>query len=107
MMRGECETYIALAEVARTWPTNPGMFSTAREQFEGRYDVLREAELPPDIVRVFAAGAARTSEPEAPTFDREAGESEWLDRVSSAPFQKGSISQHRKAPVLMITLVSP
>jgi hypothetical protein len=70
-------------------PLHAAHQSTAREQFEGRYDALREAELPPDIVRVFAAGAARTSEPEAPTFDREAGESEWLDRVAEAGIAKG------------------
>jgi len=42
----------------------------ARSQHDGRYDVLRAAEPAPEIARAFASGAARTTEPPAPNFDR-------------------------------------
>ena len=54
------------------------------QQFEGRYDELRAAEPPPEIVNVFAAGAARTAEPAAPNFDRDAAEADWSEKLTAA-----------------------
>lgn len=54
-----------------------------REQFDGRYDALREAEPPPEAQRVFESGAGRTTE-RAQNFDRDAANAEWAEKVAAA-----------------------
>jgi hypothetical protein len=62
--------------------------AVARAQFEGRYDELRAAEPPPEIVRMFEAAAARATEPVAPLFDRDAADAAWMDKVAAAGIAK-------------------
>ena len=45
-----------------------------REQFKGRYDDLRAAEPPPEVVREFSSSANRATETAAPNFDRDAAD---------------------------------
>ena len=52
--------------------------------FKGRYDELRAAEPAPEVVRLFEANAARTAEPPAATFDRDAADAAWMDKVAAA-----------------------
>lgn len=54
-----------------------------------RYDVLRD-EAPPEIVRTFAAAAARATEPAAENFDRDAADAAWNDKVAAAGIEHGA-----------------
>jgi Relaxase/Mobilisation nuclease domain len=60
----------------------------ARAQFEGpfpgKYDELKAATPPPEIVQQFEASASRTTEPRAPVYDRDAGNAEWEAKIVEA-----------------------
>jgi hypothetical protein len=55
-----------------------------RDQFSGRYDDLRAAEPPPEIVREFESNANRTAEPAAPVYDRDADNTAWEAKLAEA-----------------------
>jgi hypothetical protein len=55
-----------------------------RAQFKGQYDELRAAELPPEVVQLFEAGAARAAEPPAVNYDRDAADAAWQEKVAAA-----------------------
>jgi hypothetical protein len=65
----------------------------ARDQVPGRYDDLRAAEPPPEVVREFASQASRTAEPAAPVYDRDADNAAWeaklADNAIDAEARKG------------------
>jgi hypothetical protein len=56
----------------------------ARDQFSARYDDLRAAEPPPEVVRVFDASANRTAEPAAPVYDRDSDNALWEKNLAEA-----------------------
>jgi hypothetical protein len=56
----------------------------AREQHPGKYDELKAATPPPEVVRQFEANASRTAEPAAPIYDRDADNAAWEDRIAAA-----------------------
>ena len=56
----------------------------ARAAFKGRYDDLRAAEPPTETERAFMAGAARSTEPLAQHFDRDAVNAAWAEQVAAA-----------------------
>jgi hypothetical protein len=56
----------------------------AREQSPRRYDELRAAEPPPEVVRAFEANASRTAEPAAPDYDRDADNAAWEAKLADA-----------------------
>ena len=55
-----------------------------RDQFPGRYDELRAAEPPPEILREFTAEAASTTEPVAPNWDRDQANRDWEAGIEAA-----------------------
>ena len=55
-----------------------------RDQFPGRYDELRAAEPPPEIVREFESNANRATEPAAPVYDRDADNAAWEAKLADA-----------------------
>jgi hypothetical protein len=56
----------------------------SRDQFPGRYDDLRAAEPPPEIVREFDSSANRTAEPAAPIYDRDQDNAAWEAKLAEA-----------------------
>jgi hypothetical protein len=69
-----------------------------RAQFEGRYDELREAEPPPEVARLFEAGATRAAEPPAENFDRDAANNEWEEKIAAAAIAKETAQEARQRP---------
>jgi Relaxase/Mobilisation nuclease domain len=65
----------------------------SRHQFPGRYDDLRAAEPPPEVVRDFETNANRAAEPVAPIYDRDADNTAWEEKLAenaiNAEAQKG------------------
>jgi hypothetical protein len=65
----------------------------SRDQFPGRYDDLRAAEPPPEVVRDFETNANRAAEPAAPIYDRDADNATWEEKLAenaiNAEAQKG------------------
>jgi hypothetical protein len=60
----------------------------AREQHHGKYDELKAATPPPEIVRQFDANANRAAEPAAPIYDRDADNAAWEAKVTDAAIGK-------------------
>ncbi len=60
----------------------------AREQHHGKYDELKAATPPPEIVRQFDANASRTAEPAAPIYDRDADNAAWEAKITDAAIGK-------------------
>jgi hypothetical protein len=60
----------------------------AREQHHGKYDELKAATPPPEIVRQFDANANRTAEPAAPIYDRDADNAAWEAKITDAAIGK-------------------
>ena len=56
----------------------------------GRYDDLRSAEPPPEIVRQFGAATSRVTEPAAPVFDREAASRAADERIIDAAIKQAA-----------------
>jgi hypothetical protein len=56
----------------------------------GRYDDLRAAEPPPEIVQEFQAAAARATEPAAPIFDRDAASRAADERIIDAAIKQAA-----------------
>jgi hypothetical protein len=56
----------------------------ARDQFPGRYDELKAATPPPEVVRAFESSANRTAEPAAPVYDRDADNAAWEAKLADA-----------------------
>jgi MobA/MobL family len=82
------EARAAEYEARRYDPLHATERAVARAQFEGRYDDLRAAEPPPEIVRMLEAAAARATEPAAPLFDRDVADAAWMDKVAAAAIAK-------------------
>jgi hypothetical protein len=64
----------------------------------GRYDDLRAAEPPPEIVRDFQAAAARATEPAAPIWDREAEARAADERIIDAAIRTAPEARQRQEP---------
>ena len=61
----------------------------ARDQHPGRYDDLKAATPPPEVVREFAANSNRAGEPVAPVYDRDADNAAWEAALADAAIAKG------------------
>jgi hypothetical protein len=75
----------------------------ARDQFSARYDDLRAAEPPPEVVRVFDASANRTAEPAAPVYDRDSDNALWEKKLAEAAIAAQEARQHPGASAGMET----
>jgi hypothetical protein len=53
-----------------------------RQQNPRRYDELRAAEPPPEVVREFESNANRTAEPAAPVYDRDSDNALWEAKLT-------------------------
>jgi hypothetical protein len=78
-----------------------GKYDSLREtvsldQFPGRYDELRAAEPPPEIVREFRAAAGRATEPAAPVYDRDADNAAWEAKLTENAINAEAQKEHRQ-----------
>jgi Relaxase/Mobilisation nuclease domain len=56
----------------------------AHDQFPGRYDELRAAAPPPEVVREFESNANRAAESAAPVYDRDFDNALWEEKLAEA-----------------------